>query len=177
MNKNESHTDHPREDLLIDYADHQLSPDKASQVFEHLTGCAQCRVKVKALQESLALTCEIWQDKREQLDDITVPMAASTSRRFPWKWIPAAAVILLGIGLFWVLHEQAPSSEQMQPDLVLKQIERDINQATMAAKLLAATELMAKYPDDQENLQCQYRHIIEGYPHTPAAQKAKLKLN
>jgi hypothetical protein len=57
---------------------------------------------------------------------------------------------------------------------MLEQIARDIDQATMAAKLLAAADLMTKHPDARTLVQSQYRHIVDTYPHTHAAENAKL---
>ena len=164
---------HPDEDLLIDYADGLLNPDESSQVTEHLETCSLCQRKGKALQEPLALTHSIWQDHLEEIEDIQVPI----TRRFPWQRIQAAAAcILLGIGLFWASHRQTAPKHAILPVPNLEQIEYDITQATMAAKLLAAADLMTKYPDARTLVQSQYRHIVEGYPHTSAAQNAKQRI-
>jgi hypothetical protein len=141
-------------------------------VADHLETCSVCRHRVKALQESLALTQTIWQDSLGQIEDIQVPM----TRRFPWRsiQIAAAAVVLLGVGLFWAFHSQTAPTEQIPSPSMLEQIARDIDQATMAAKLLAAADLMTKHPQSRTLVQNQYRHIVERYPHTHAAQNAKL---
>jgi len=162
---------HPEEDLLIDYADGVLDPAESPQVAEHLETCLLCQRRVKALRESLALTHSIWQDNLEQLEDIQL----HTARPLPWRRIrTAAACILLGASLFWASHHQTTSNEGIPSVPSLEQIERDIVEVTIAAKLLAATDLMTKYPDAKTLVQSQYRHIVEGYPHTPAAQNAKL---
>jgi len=161
---------HPNEDQLIDYADALLDTEASSELTEHLDTCAHCRRRVEALQQSLALSRCIWQDHLEALEDIRLPLA----RRFPWKRIRAvAACVLLGMGLFWASHHQMTSNDSILSAPNLEQIERDIAQATMAAKLLAAADLMTKYPDAQPLVQSQYRHIVEGYPDTFAAQDAK----
>ena len=171
MEGNKSEIRHPHEDLLIDYADDILDPVDLSHVTDHLETCSACRHRVKALQESLALTRTIWQDSLGQIEDIQVPI----TRRFPWKWIQsAAAVILLGIGLFWAFHNQTAPTEQIPSPSMLEQIARDIDQATMAAKLLAAADLMTRHSGSQAQVQNQYRHIVERYPHTHAARNAKL---
>jgi anti-sigma factor RsiW len=162
---------HPDEDLLVDYADGLLNPDESLQVAGHLLGCSDCQRKLKALQDSLALTQAIWQGNLAEIEDVQFPITS----RFPWKRIQAlAACILLGIGLFWASHRQTTSNDAILPVPNLEQIERDIAQATMAAKLLAAADLMAKYPDARMLVQSQYRHIVEGYPHTNAALNAQL---
>ena len=155
----------------MDYADGLLGPSATPQVAEHVETCLPCQRRLKALQESLALTHSIWQGNLEQLEDIRL----TTTRRFSWKRVRnAAACILLGISLFWASHHQSTSSRAVLSIPSLEQIERDIAQATMAAKLLAATDLIAKYPDTKTLVQSQYRHIVEGYPQTQAAQNAKL---
>jgi len=42
--------------------------------------------------------------------------------------------------------------------------------------LLVATELLAEYRDDEAIVKQQYRYIVETYPETAAAAKAKLKI-
>lgn len=164
---------HPEQDLLIDYADELLEPAESPRVTEHLATCLPCQRRIKALQESLALTCSIWQGSLEELEDIGFPII----KAFPWQRIRAAAAcVLLGLGLFWASHHQTTSNEGILPVPSLEQIERDITQATMAAKLLAATDLIAKYPDAKTLVQSQYRRIAEGYPHTHAAQNAKQRI-
>jgi len=171
MEDSKSEIRHPHEDLLIDYADGVLGPADSSQVADHLQKCSVCQLRVEALQQSLALTHRIWQDNLAQIEDIQLPI----TRLFPWKWIKtAAAVILLGAGLFWAIRNKPTSTEQAPSPLMLEQIAHDIDQATMAAKLLAAADLMTKHPDAQELVQSQYRHIVKGYPHTRAAENAKL---
>jgi hypothetical protein len=172
MEVNRSEIRHPHEDLLIDYADKTLDSDESLRVANHLETCSDCRHKVKALRESLALTQTIWQDNLGQIKEVQIPI----TRRFPWKWIQiaAAAVILLGVGLFWAFHSQTVPTEQIPSPSMLEQIARDIDQASMAAKLLAAADLMTKHPDSRTLVQSQYRHIVEGYPQTHAAKNAKL---
>jgi hypothetical protein len=172
MEGNKSEIRHPHEDLLIDYADKILDSDESLRVANHLETCSVCRHRVTALQESLALTQTIWQDCLGQIEDFLIPM----TRRFPWKsiQIAAAAVILLGVGLFRAFHSQTTPFEKTPSLSMLEQIERDIDQATIAAKLLAAADLMTKHANARTLVQSQYRHIVDKYPRTHAAQNAKL---
>jgi hypothetical protein len=171
MKDSRSEIRHPNEDWLIDYADDILDPVETSQVANHLETCSDCRHRVRALQESLALTQTIWQDNLGQIKEVQIPV----TRRFPWKWIQnAAAVILLGMGLFWAFHNQTVPSQQTPSPAMLEQIACDIDQAAMAAKLLAAADLMSKHPNARILVQSQYRHIVDKYPRTHAAQNAKL---
>jgi len=58
----------------------------------------------------------------------------------------------------------------------LAEIEREITESGSAARLLAAADLLAKYPDAKTIVERQYRYIVETYPETPAAAKAKLRI-
>ena len=49
-------------DLLVDYADGELSPQDSQAVAEHLAGCPECREIVKGLERSLNLATAIWLD-------------------------------------------------------------------------------------------------------------------
>jgi len=55
-------------------------------------------------------------------------------------------------------------------------IERRITESASAARLLAAAELLAEYPDAQSIVKEQYRYIVEAYPETAAAAEAKSKI-
>jgi len=46
-----------------------------------------------------------------------------------------------------------------------------------AARLLAAAELLSRYPDAESSVEQRYRHIIETYPDTAAAAKAKRRMH
>lgn len=61
-------------------------------------------------------------------------------------------------------------------ELSFAEIERKIMESGSAARLLAAAELLAEYPDAQLIVKQQYRYIVETYPETPAAAKAKSKI-
>ena len=174
MENNNSENCKRIEDLLIDYADNQLPPDESSKVAEHLSFCLNCRLKVEALNKSLILTRIIFQDNLSQIEDIQLPVARSTKI----KWIRPAAVaaavlFVAGLVLMFQTH-QTESIEQTLTASSIDTIEREINQATIAAKLLATAELLTKYPDNQNIVQNQYYHIVKTYPNTSAAEKAKL---
>ena len=69
-------------------------------------------------------------------------------------------------------------NKQQEPklDLSFEEIERSINDSANAARLLAATELLADYPDYKEIVENEYRYIAQTYPDTPAAEIIKLKI-
>ncbi len=174
MENNNSENCKRIEDLLIDYADNQLPPDESSKVAEHLSFCLNCRLKVEALNKSLILTRIIFQDNLSQIEDIQLPVAKSTKIKWIRPTAVAAAVLFVaGLVLMFQTHQTAPI-EQTLTASSFDTIEREINHATIAAKLLATADLMTKYPDNQNIVQNQYYHIVETYPNTSAAEKAKL---
>jgi hypothetical protein len=61
-------------------------------------------------------------------------------------------------------------------EISFAEIERRITESGSAARLLAAAELLAEYPDAQSIVKEQYRYIVETYPETAAAAEAKLKI-
>ncbi|MHC4739684.1 MAG: zf-HC2 domain-containing protein [Planctomycetota bacterium] len=174
MENNNSENCKRIEDLLIDYADKQLPPDESSKVAEHLSFCLNCRLKVEALNKSLILSRVIFEDNLSQIEDIQLPVAKRT--RIKWiRPIAVAAAVLFVASLFLIFQtQQTAPVEQTTTASSLDSIECQINQAAIAAKLLATADLLTKYPDNQNIVQNQYYHIIETYPNTSAAEKAKL---
>jgi len=161
------------EEMLVDYADGQLSPGKSNQVAEHLEKCEQCRKILKALNKSLALAGAIWDDGLAETTDIRIIIPGKL-RNIPWTRYAAAAagiILLLTTSILW--------QKLMKPaekEINFADIERSITEAGTAARLLAATELLAEYPDAQPIVKKQYHYIVETYPETSAADKAKLKI-
>jgi anti-sigma factor RsiW len=174
MENNKSENCERIEDSLIDYADNLLSDDESSKVEEHLDICSNCQLKLEALDKSLRLTRIIFEDNLSQIEDIQLPAV----KRTPIRWIrpaAAAAVVLFVAGLLIVFQTlQTAPSEQTITASSIEEIERQINQATIAAKLLATADLLTQDPENQNIVQDQYFHIIETYPNTSAAEKAKL---
>ncbi|MFB0525388.1 MAG: hypothetical protein ACETVZ_07580, partial [Phycisphaerae bacterium] len=63
-----------------------------------------------------------------------------------------------------------------QHELNFAQIDRKITESGNAARLLAAAELLNKYPEAQSIVKQQYLYIAERYPDTTAAAKVKSKI-
>ncbi|MHC4618769.1 MAG: anti-sigma factor family protein [Planctomycetota bacterium] len=161
------------ENLLVDYADGELPPRQCSKVGEHLTECEHCRATLRALCRSLDLVDVIWKDGLAEIK--TVGLAkARPARRFKWpRYAAVAAGILIaaGISITW---RMMIGPKQTVRDIA--EIERTIQEAGRAARLLAAAELLAEYPDAQSIAKQQYRHIVQTYPDTPAAAQARLRI-
>jgi len=162
------------EDRLIDYADNQLAADISGQITDHLAHCRNCRQKLDALKKSLTLTQSIWQQNLSQIQDIEIPAAKKARPKFILPAAAAAAAIIITAGLFLTPGTPTAPTEEISPEVIMAQIERQINHAGTAAKHLAAAQQLKKYPDGETMVQNQYRYIVKSYPNTTAAAKAKL---
>ena len=160
------------ERMLVDYADNQLSQTDVNKVTQHLVECEECRKLLDALQKSLELTGVIWADNLAETENIRIP--AIKTRKIHWsRYTTIAAGILLVVAVSVVWHTRTRPNVN---ELTFAEIERKITESGNAAKLLAATELLARQPDTQALIQQQYCYIVERYPQTNSAVKAKLKM-
>jgi predicted anti-sigma-YlaC factor YlaD len=161
------------EEMLVDYADGQLSQGETNQVAEHLEKCEHCRKIMEALQKSLELTEIIWEDGLKEIKMIKAPIQQKY-RKICWlRYASVAAVIFLVVTASVVWRALIRPAET---EINFADIERRITEAGTAARLLAATELLAEYPDAQSIVKSQYRYIVETYPETSAAKEIKLKI-
>jgi predicted anti-sigma-YlaC factor YlaD len=160
-------------DLLVDYADGRLSETESFKVKEHLTKCEPCRRMLNALQKSLELAEVIWDDALEQTKDIRVSIPPK-ARKIHWlRYAAVAAGILIVITTSIVWRSLVrPAKEEIS----FEDIERRITESASAARLLAAAELLARYSDNEAIVKEQYRYIVDMYPQTSEAEKARLKI-
>ncbi len=160
-------------EMLVDYTDGQLSPDEANEVAEHLRKCENCQKMLEALQKSLELAEVVWADGLAETKEIRAPIPHK-ARKIHWpRYAAVAAGILLVVttSIVWRTLMRPAKKE-----LSFAEIERKITESGSAARLLAAAELLAEYPDAETIVKKQYRYIVETYPETSAAAKAKLKI-
>lgn len=161
--------------ILVDYADGQLDPEEKTIVSQHLDKCENCQKLLNALDKSLELSTIIWEDYLAEIE--SVPVTASPKIRkihwFRYAAIAASILIVLTTSILWHFVNRP---EKKELELSFEEIERSINDSANAARLLAATELLADYPDYKEMVENQYRYIARVYPETPAAEKIKLKI-
>jgi len=161
------------EELLVDYADQELCASESNEVAEHLAKCPHCRRKLQALQRSLELAGVIWEDGLAETEAIRIPVPEK-ARKFRWaRYTAIAASILLVVTISIVWRVLVRPAEK---ELTFVEIERRIIEAGSAARLLAAADLLAKYPDAEPIVEKQYRYIVRTYPETPAAAEAKLRM-
>ena len=68
-------------EMLVDYADSQLSQTDSSKVAEHLAKCQECRKFLDALQKSLELTSIIWADGLAEIENIRIVATSASACR------------------------------------------------------------------------------------------------
>lgn len=160
-------------EMFVDYADGQLSAGESNEVAEHLNRCGDCRRTLRALQRSLELAGVIWEDGLAETESFRIPTPRK-ARKVHWlKYAAIAAGILLVVAISGVWRVLVGPTEK---EPTFAEIERKINESGSAARLLAAADLLAKYPDVESIVKQQYRYIVETYPKTPAAAEAKLRI-
>lgn len=161
------------ERMLVDYADGRLSAGKSSKVAAHLTKCEDCRRILAALKRSLELANVIWEDGLAEKEAIRIPIPRKIAAPNWLKYAAIAAGILFVLvsSIVWLTF-LGPAKKE--PTFV--EIEQKINESASAARLLAAVDLLAEYPDIENIVKQQYRYIIDTYPQTPAAAEAKLRI-
>ncbi|MBN2315510.1 MAG: zf-HC2 domain-containing protein [Sedimentisphaerales bacterium] len=161
------------EELLVDYADGQLSSDNSERVAEHLAQCENCRKVLNALQRSLELSGIIWTDGFTETENIHIPIQRKI-RKLSWRHYAAiAASILLAVTTSIVWRALVKPAEKA-PSLI--EIERSIIEEGTAAKLLTATDLLASKPHTEALIKSQYEYIVTHYPNTKAAATAKMRI-
>ena len=161
--------------ILVDCADGQLDLKEKTIVSQHLDKCENCQKLFKALNKSLLLSTIIWEDNLAEID--SVPVAASPkTRKIHWLRYAAVAASILIVFTTSILWNSVNRPKKREIEMSYEEIEKSINDSANAARLLAATELLADYPDYKEVVESQYQYIARVYPETPAAEKIKLKI-
>lgn len=161
------------QEMLVDYVDGGLIASQSSEVTGHLETCENCRKLMIALQKSLDLATVVWEDGLKETEAIKIPIRQKTRKIHWFRYAAVAASILIVVTTSIVWREM---NKPQKVELSFEEIERNITESASAARLLAATELLADYPDAKEIVEQQYRYIAETYPRTPAAAKIKIKI-
>jgi len=161
------------EDMLVDYCDGLLLQSESTSVTEHLAKCERCRRLLGGLQKSLDLAGVIWADGLTETESISIPIPGKTGKHPRLRYAAIAAGILLALTAS-IMWRESVSPKQAEPSVA--EIEHEIFESGISASSLAAADLLSKYPEAEAIVKQQYRHIAETYPGTPAAAKAKLKM-
>jgi len=164
---------------LVAYADGDLPANENERIAAHIATCPDCQTFAEAMERSLRVTQAIWQTGHAQWPE-TPSFDNVRSQRWPYrKALAVAASILLifAIGTAWrLLSDSADESNKFNEQEKVAELRLKIADAGDAARLLAAAQLLSKYPDAEGSVKQRYRHIAETYPETAAAAKARLKL-
>jgi hypothetical protein len=163
------------ENMLVDYADGQLSPGESGQVSEHLAQCRNCRKLLDALYRSLDLAGVIWTDGLAETKNIQIRIPRKLRKVHRLRYAAIAASILLVVSAF-VARRVLLKPVEVEKEPSFAEIERKIMDESTAAKLLAATDLLADKPDAKTFVEEQYEYIVDRYPNTKAAATAKAKI-
>ncbi len=160
-------------DMLVDYADGRLSPGESSKVAAHLAKCQDCHRTLKALKRSLKLAGVIWEDGLSETEVIRIPIPKKVRKIRMSRYAAVAAGILLVVAISGVWRGLVRPPEE---EPTFAEIESRITESYSAARLLAAADLLAKYPDTEAIAKQQYHYVVKKYPQTPAAAEAKLRI-
>ena len=160
------------EQMLVNYADGQLSPNNSNKVTEHLDQCANCRKLHNGLQKSLELASVIWADSLTETENIHIP--TTKTRKIRWPRYAAIAASVLSVATTSVVWHTL--TRPRLSELTFSEIERKITESGSAARLLAAAELLSENPKAETIVKQQYQYIVETYPETAAATKAKSRI-
>lgn len=164
---------------LVAYADGELSPSEAERITEHIATCPNCQTVTKALKRSLQVTQAIWQTRETQwLKTRPLERFQSSKWSFRKKAALAASILLvLATGAVWrMISRVTEKSSTSREQALAVEIKRKIADSGDAARLLAAAELLSKYPEAERDVKQRYQHIAETYPETAAAAKARQKI-
>jgi predicted anti-sigma-YlaC factor YlaD len=158
--------------MLVDYADGQLSPSDSCNVAEHLAKCEKCQKLLEALHKTLDLTGVIWADSLSETENIRIP--TTNTRKVRWlryAAIAASIFLLATVSIVWHTLTRPIANE-----LTYAEIERKIMDEGTAAKLLATTDLFSSMPNAERLVKKQYEYIVDHYPNTKAAATAKTRI-
>jgi hypothetical protein len=167
-----------KEDLVA-YADGELPQSESERIAEHIATCPDCKALSQALERSLQVTQAIWRTGEAQW-----PKAHSFDK-VRWNGlrlkeavaVAAGVLLLLGVGAIWrLLSEPSEPTGKIADEAKIAELRFKIAESGHAAQLLAAAELLSRYPGSKSSVEERYRHIVETYPDTAAAAKAKLKM-
>jgi anti-sigma factor RsiW len=169
-------------DLLVDYADGELSGSQAAQLEQHLAGCPACRASLARLERSLDLARAVWNESAE----VALPSAAQATVRERGRRLAVAACVaamLLAAGIFWFprsrvpeVHEVAQQESGVSPAEEID-LQALVAREAQAARLAASANLLAAEaataPYGQEAL----AYLASAYPDTEPGRQAARQAN
>jgi len=103
--------------LLVDYLDDELVRSEREKVAAHLQACPACRELALNMEQSLAVFRASAAVEPPPLENgaTEIPLetartSAQGTRGLPWLALAAAALLLLGAGIYFRLHSAPPAT-------------------------------------------------------------------
>jgi len=189
-------------ELLVDYADGELSPADASRVEAHLATCGDCRGELDRLRRSLAAAKAIWS---EAASGVSAPESRPIRPRRRIVPIAAAAACLAVVAAVaaWLLlglhrtndgptgapprqvvetpqtdfgpDENNDLRQESVPDL--REIESQIARAGRSARLAVSADLLSTRSELQPYRKQADRYLAAVYPDTAAGSAAAARID
>ena len=164
---------------LVEFADGELDTARAARISDHLAACPACRRQLAALQTSLSLARELWAEASPA--PLSTAQAAGGRpheiRRWSYRlgWGAAAAIFLL---LGYLVLPPGPKfvTPAKPPQVSAAEIEREIQDAGLAAQMLLAGDMLAQTPGGAPYATDCFLSITLLYPKTEAAGQARVRL-
>lgn len=164
---------------LVAYADGDLPPSETERIAEHIATCPNCQIVAEALERSLQVTQAIWQTGQAQWPE-TSSFARIRSNGWSFRKVAAVAagiLLLFGVGLTWrLLADRGESERVISKEPTVAEIEIRVNQAALAAQMLAVADLFASQPDGKEYAVKRYNYLIDSFPTRQESVQARLRL-
>jgi anti-sigma factor RsiW len=172
------------QELLVDFADGQLSDAQHQRVVEHLATCPACEEELRLLRRSLELTLAAWHTSLPAAEELATNMSAANRARLPRHVVATACAVagfllLAGASTAWLI--QRPSTGE-PPILVVTHdvnsspvsstddIDDFISRQTRTARLAEAVQLLASQPELEGyrlNAERYLKEVSDGIPRTP----------
>ena len=161
-------------DLLVDYADGELSEVTAGVVEEHLANCGDCRDQLQRLKLSLEVARGLWRQSADRAE-----VAGRRDRRVGLAACAAALLLAAGLWLFSqedrLEHQQADETTIAAPD------EPDLGvlvaREGQAARLAAAVRQLDSDAAVESYQRDALEYLASSYPETQSGRWAALRTN
>ena len=158
------------EDKLVDYADGELAEEEMAVIEAHLAVCSECRELVGHLNRSLDACQTLWQDKLVEAVSCSGEEARGQRSRLGWYvGLAAGVMILIAIGFAGYAQKSATA-------LDFDQVQRQVEEAGRAARLLAVADLLKDRCGYDGLVERKYQYIVKTFPGTDFAEEARLRL-
>jgi hypothetical protein len=165
------------QEKLVAFADGDLPPDEVEHISKHIARCLSCRLMVEALQRSLELTQQSWQQEYSKGPQWQVPDKPGFKIKPIFKVLAIAAGILIVAGVGLLMYSKRDNSRLgSDEDVLIAQTRQAINRAGLAAQLLAVADLLAQQPGGMEYAKENYNELVKDYADTEQAKQAEIKL-